>query len=76
MVNRQPGANIIDAADRVIAMMPELQASIPAGMTLTKVIDRTLTIRASVHDIELSLVVSILLVVFVVYLFLAISKPR
>jgi multidrug efflux pump len=70
LVNRQPGANIIDAADRVIAMMPELQASIPAGMTLTKVIDRTLTIRASVHDIELSLVVSILLVVFVVYLFL------
>jgi len=70
LVNRQPGANIIDTADRVIAMMPELQASIPAGMSLTKVIDRTLTIRASVHDIELSLVVSILLVVFVVYLFL------
>lgn len=70
LVNRQPGANIIDTADRVIAMLPELQASIPAGMTLTKVIDRTLTIRASVHDIEFSLVVSILLVVFVVYLFL------
>jgi len=70
LVNRQPGANIIDTADRVIAMLPELQASIPAGMTLDKVIDRTLTIRASVHDIELSLVVSILLVVFVVYLFL------
>ena len=70
LVNRQPGANIIDTADRVIAMLPELQASIPAGMSLTKVIDRTLTIRASVHDIELSLVVSILLVVFVVYLFL------
>lgn len=70
LVNRQPGANIIEAADRVIAMLPELQASIPAGMSLTKVIDRTLTIRASVHDIELSLVVSILLVVFVVYLFL------
>jgi len=70
LVNRQPGANIIDTADRVIAMLPELQASVPAGMSLDQVIDRTLTIRASVHDIELSLVVSILLVVFVVYLFL------
>jgi multidrug efflux pump len=70
LVNRYPGANIIDTADHVIASLPALQASIPAGMQLRQVVDRTITIRASVHDIEISLVVSILLVVFVVYLFL------
>ena len=70
LVNRYPGANIIDTADHVIKNLPMLQASIPSGMNLRQVVDRTITIRASVHDIELSLVVSILLVVVVVYLFL------
>ena len=70
LVNRYPGANIIETADHVIANMPQLQASIPRGMNLRQVVDRTLTIRASVHDIEVSLIVSVLLVMVVVYLFL------
>ena len=70
LVNRYPGANIIAAAEHVKAALPALQAAIPAGMNLTQVIDRTLTIRASVTDIEVSLIISIVLVMAVVYLFL------
>jgi multidrug efflux pump len=70
IIFRQPGANIIDAVDRVRALMPELQADVPAGMRLTEVMDRTNTIRASVHDTQVTLVISVLLVVLVVFLFL------
>jgi multidrug efflux pump len=70
IVFRQPGANIIDAVDRVKALLPELQASIPAAINLEVVLDRTTTIRASVKDIQITLVISIVLVVFVVFLFL------
>jgi multidrug efflux pump len=67
---RQPGANIIETVDRITALMPQLQASIPPTMKLTKVIDATRTIRASVRDVERTLVISILLVIGVVFLFL------
>ncbi len=70
IVFRQPGANIIEAVDRVKAILPELQASIPASIKLDAVLDRTTTIRASVHDIQLTLLISIVLVVFVVFVFL------
>src|SRR5207245_10238784 len=70
IVFRQPGANIIDAVDRVDAILPQLQASIPAAITLEKVLDRTTTIRASVRDIQITLVISIVLVVLVVFIFL------
>ena len=70
IVFRQPGANIIDAADRVKALLPELQASIPAAINLDVVLDRTITIRASVADIQITLVISIILVVLVVFVFL------
>jgi multidrug efflux pump len=70
IVFRQPGANIIEAVDRVDALVPELQASIPAAMHLEKVLDRTSTIRASVRDIQITLVISIILVVLVVFVFL------
>ena len=70
IVFRQPGANIIEAVDRVKALLPELQASIPAAIKLEPVLDRTTTIRASVHDIQLTLIISIILVVFVVFAFL------
>ena len=69
-VYRQPGANIIETVDRIRAAMPSLQASIPAGIKLTSVADRSTMIRASVKDVERSLCVSILLVVLVVFLFL------
>ena len=70
MVFRQPNANIIDCADRVKALMPQLQASIPPSIHLGVALDRTTTIRASVHDVEVSLLISIGLVVLVVFIFL------
>jgi len=71
---RQPGANIIGTVDRVRAILPLLQASIPPSISLHAVLDRTTTIRASVADTELTLVISISLVVLVVFLFL--RSPR
>src|SRR5437879_1360355 len=70
IIFRQPGANIIDAVDRIRAEMPELHALVPADVTLTTVLDQTVTIRASVHDVQISLMISVALVVLVVFLFL------
>ncbi len=70
IIYRQPGANIIDTVDRIERMMPQLQASIPPAMKLSVLMDRTTTIRASVHDVEVTLLISICLVVLVVFLFL------
>jgi len=70
VIFRQPGANIIDTVDRVRAMMPQFQAEIPAGIKLSIAMDRTTTIRASVHDVEVALCVSTLLVILVVFVFL------
>src|SRR5512146_471256 len=67
---RQPGANIIGTVDRVYAMLPQLRSSISPAIHLDVVMDRTTTIRASVNDIELTLLISIVLVVLVVFLFL------
>jgi multidrug efflux pump len=67
---RQPGANIIDTVDRIYAQLPSLKASIPVGINTTVVMDRTTTIRASVHDVEGTLLISIGLVIVVVFLFL------
>ncbi len=66
----QPGANIIDTVDRIRALMPQLQASIPPAMKLAMMMDRTTTIRASVHDISLTLMISVILVILVVFVFL------
>ena len=70
IVFRQPGANIITTVDAVKAALPSLQAQIPSGMHLITILDRTLTIRASVKDIEVTLVISVFLVIGVVFLFL------
>jgi multidrug efflux pump len=67
---RQPGANIIDTVDRIRAAIPALQASIPSAIDTEIVMDRTLTIRASVRDVERNLMLSISLVIFVVFVFL------
>ncbi len=69
-VSRQPAANIIDTVDRVIAILPQLRASIPPSIHLTVAQDRTTTIRASVHDVEITLLISLVLVVLVVFVFL------
>ncbi|HKN11772.1 MAG TPA: multidrug efflux RND transporter permease subunit [Candidatus Binatus sp.] len=70
IVFRQPGANIIDTVDRVYAALPQLRASISPAINLAVVMDRTTTIRASVRDVEFTLLISISLVIMVVFLFL------
>jgi len=70
IISRQPGANIIETVDRVRAALPSLKASIPAAINMTVMLDRTTTIRASVFEVERTLVVAILLVILVVFLFL------
>jgi multidrug efflux pump len=67
---RQPGANIISTVDRVRALLPALRASIPSDIDLSVAIDRTTTIRASLHDVERTLLIAVTLVVLVVFLFL------
>ena len=70
IISRQPGANIIETVDRVRAALPSLKASIPAAINMTVMLDRTTTIRASVFEVERTLVTAILLVILVVFLFL------
>ena len=70
VVFRQPGANIIDTVDGIRAALPQLKAAIPQSIKLTVAMDQTVTIRASVNDIEVTLMISVLLVVLVVFLFL------
>jgi len=70
IISRQPGANIIDTVDRIYAQLPYLKASIPNGIDMTVVMDRTTTIRASVSTVERTLLISIALVIVVVFLFL------
>jgi multidrug efflux pump len=74
VIFREPGANIIDTVNGVHAAMPQLKASIPSAIDLTVVLDQTTTIRASVFDVERTLVISIGLVILVVFIFL--RNPR
>ncbi|HEX4378256.1 MAG TPA: efflux RND transporter permease subunit [Steroidobacteraceae bacterium] len=67
VLHRQPGANVIDVVDRIRALVPELQASIPASIRIIQTNDRTETIRASLHDVERTLLIAIALVVLVVF---------
>jgi len=69
-VNRQPGANIIDTVDHIRAALPQIEAAIPQSIHLNVTQDQTVTIRASVRDIEKTLAISVLLVVLVVFVFL------
>jgi multidrug efflux pump len=70
IIYRQPGGNIIDTVDRIFAVLPQLQASVPSDIAVNVAMDRTTTIRASLHDVETTLVIAIGLVIFVVFLFL------
>ncbi len=69
-VYRQPGANVIETVQRIRAELPRIQRTIPSGAELTLVTDRTATIRASVHDVQFTLILSVGLVVLVVLMFL------
>jgi multidrug efflux pump len=70
IVFREPGANIIDTVDRIYALLPDLQNSIPQAIKLGVVMDRTTTIRASISDVERTLVIAVVLVIIVVFVFL------
>jgi multidrug efflux pump len=69
-IYKQPGANIIETVDRVKAILPQLEASIPSAISVELTLDRTVTIRASLHDVERTLMIATCLVVFVVFAFL------
>jgi multidrug efflux pump len=69
-VQRQPGANVIQVVNRIKELLPPLQASLPPAVEVTLLTDRTVTIRASVHDVEFELLIAVALVVLVIYLFL------
>jgi multidrug efflux pump len=69
-VQRQPGANVVDVVNRIQQMLPELKASLPAGVDVAVLTDRTTTIRASIRDVEFEMTLAVALVVLVIYLFL------
>ncbi|MCC7039302.1 MAG: MdtB/MuxB family multidrug efflux RND transporter permease subunit [Burkholderiales bacterium] len=69
-VQRQPGTNVIEVVDRVKALLPQLQASLPAAAQMALLTDRTVTIRASVADVQFELLLAVALVVMVIFLFL------
>ncbi len=69
-IQRQPGANVIDVVDRIRAMLPQLRASLPQSVRIVPLTDRTVTIRASVRDVQIELVLAIALVVLAIFLFL------
>jgi multidrug efflux pump len=69
-IQRQPGANIIEVADRIKKLLPQLRSSLPASVAVAILTDRTLTIRASVEDVQFELMLTVALVVMVIFLFL------
>ena len=70
IINQQPGGNIINTIDRVSGVLPQLRASLPSDIDLAVAVDRSTTIRASLHDVEITLVIAIALVILVVFMFL------
>ena len=69
-IQRQPGANVIEVVDRVKKLLPQLQATLPPGVDIALLTDRTVTIRASVRDVQYELLIAVGLVVMVIFLFL------
>ncbi|WP_095084471.1 MdtB/MuxB family multidrug efflux RND transporter permease subunit [Mesorhizobium sophorae] len=69
-IQRQPGANVIEVVDRIKALLPQLQASLPSTVDVKVLTDRTTTIRASVRDVEYELTLAVILVVLVIFVFL------
>ncbi|MEY4966425.1 MAG: hypothetical protein RL274_2008 [Pseudomonadota bacterium] len=69
-ITKQPGANVIEVVDRIVSLMPELQAALPRAVELGTLMDTTTSIRNSVHDVEMTLLIATVLVILVVFLFL------
>ena len=70
LVQKQPGANVIETVEAIKAALPQIRAAVPQGINLDVIADRTLTIRASVREVKLTLMITIVLVVAVIFLFL------
>lgn len=75
IVTKQPNANVIETVDRIKALLPQLQEWIPSGVKINVLSDRTQTIRASIHDIQFTLAISVALVMLVVFVFLRRATP-
>ncbi|WP_036283635.1 efflux RND transporter permease subunit [Methylocystis sp. ATCC 49242] len=75
IVTKQPNANVIETVDQIKAMLPQLQKWIPSGIQINVLSDRTQTIRASIHDIQFTLTISVILVMMVVFVFLRRATP-
>jgi len=69
-IRRQPGANVVDVVDRIRQLLPQLKATLPAAADITTLSDRTETVRAAVHDVQLELVFAVVLVVLAIFVFL------
>ena len=69
-IQRQPGANVIEVVDRIKELLPQLQSSLPASLDIAVLTDRTVTIRASVRDVQIELLLAVVLVVLIIYVFL------
>ncbi len=69
-IQRQPGANVIDVADRIKALLPQFQSALPSSVQVTVLTDRTISIRASVRDVQFELMLAVALVILVIFLFL------
>ncbi len=69
-IQRQPGANVIEVVDRIKKLLPQLQSSLPPSIQVSVLTDRTTTIRASVRDVQIELMLAVVLVIFVIFLFL------
>jgi len=75
IVTKQPSANVIETVDHIKALLPQLQEWIPSGIKISVLADRTQTIRASIHDIQFTLAISVALVMMVVFVFLRRATP-
>jgi multidrug efflux pump len=74
VIFKQPGANVIETVDRIKQMMPQLHSYIPNAVNMTIAVDRTTTIRASLRDVEATLIIAIILVILVIYFFLGSAR--
>jgi Cation/multidrug efflux pump len=74
-IQRQPGANVIDVVDRIKKLLPQLQSALPSSVQVTVLTDRTISIRASVRDVQFELMLAVALVIMVIFLFLRTLSP-
>ena len=75
-IQRQPGTNVIEVVDRVKKLLPQLQSTLPSSVQVSVLTDRTTSIRATVRDVQVELVLAVALVILVIFCFCARCPPR